>query len=144
MLGFDNHNGSEPVGYFPSKTVGELRTGAEKVKFGGYIYSKRGDYTSPPMGSRYFSRPPKYDQTCFMIQVAVILPEFQLTVPPDLVQTAESRCYFEGDHSLKAGKEAYTFILADLVAPRIAVHLHQHKIISKNMFIDCTYAIELL
>ena len=110
MLGFDNHNGSESVGYFPSKTVGELRTGAEKVKFGGYVYSKRGDYTSPPMGSRYFSRPPIYDQTCFMIQVAVILPEFQLTVPPDLVQTAESRCYFEGDHSLKAGKEAYTFI----------------------------------
>ena len=72
--------------------------------------SKRGDYTSPPMGSRYFSRPPIYDQTCFMIQVAVILPEFQLTVPPDHVQTAESRCYFEGDHSLKAGKEAYTFI----------------------------------
>ena len=72
MLGFDNHNGSEPVGYFPSKTVGELRTGAEKVKFGGYIYSKRGDYTSPPLGSRYFSRPPIYDQTCFMIQVAVI------------------------------------------------------------------------
>ena len=106
--------------------------------------SKRGDYTSPPMGSRYFSRPPIYDQTCFMIQVAVILPEFQLTVPTDHVQTAESRCYFEGDHSLKAGKEAYTFILADLVAPRIAVHLHQHKIISKNIFIDCTYAIELL
>ena len=61
------------------------------------------------MGSGYFSRPPIYDQTCFMIQVAVLEPEFQLNIPPDHVQTAESRCYFE-DHSLKAGKEAYTFI----------------------------------
>jgi len=48
----------------------------EKVKFGGYVYSKRGDYASPSMGSGYFSRPPIYDQTYFMIQVTVLEPEF--------------------------------------------------------------------
>ena len=50
-----------------------------------------------------------YQRTANMINVRYIDNKYQLVDSPNDIQTAESHCYLEGDHSYEDDKVGYTF-----------------------------------
>ena len=78
------------------------------MKWGGYVFTQPGDETSPQMGSGKFDNG-IYQRTAYMTNVQYIDANNQLVHSPNNIQTAESRCYLEGDQSYKDDKVGYTF-----------------------------------
>ena len=78
------------------------------MKWGGYVFTQPGDETSPQMGSGEFDNE-IYQRTANMINVRYIDNKYELVNSPNDIQTAESRCYLEGDQSYKDDKVGYTF-----------------------------------
>jgi len=97
-----------PIGYFSNKLFTKLSDGADTLKWGGYVFTQPGDETSPQMGSGKFDNE-IYQRTANMINVRYIDNKYELVNSPNDIQTAESRCYLEGDQSYKDDKVGYTF-----------------------------------
>ena len=101
-----------PVGYFPDKLFFELNSGADTLKWGGYVFTPPSDNASPQMGSGEFDDD-IYQRTAYMTNVQYVGANNQLVRSPNDIQTAESRCYLEGDESYKDETIGHTFCFGE-------------------------------
>ena len=98
----------DPVGYFPDKLFFELNSGADTLKWGGYVFTGPNDNASPQMGSGKFDNG-EYQRTAYMTNVQYLDANNQLVHLPNNIQITESRCFLEGDESYKDDTIGYTF-----------------------------------
>ncbi|XP_075665674.1 protein neprosin-like [Castanea sativa] len=102
------NNDLHPIGYFPDALFFELNSGADTLKWGGYVFTGPNDKSSLQMGSGKFDIG-IYQRTAFMTNVQYVGASNLLVQSPNDIQTAESRCYLVGDESYKDDTLGYTF-----------------------------------
>ncbi|XP_049389451.1 uncharacterized protein LOC125853755 [Solanum stenotomum] len=98
------------IGFWPETIFNELRNGSQTIRYGGQVYTPAGE-PSPPMGnSKFNGGDPHY--TCYMRQVLYGVGDNQDVQPDEsLVQTHQSRCYYEGsEHNARDSYWDYYFL----------------------------------
>lgn len=97
----------DPVGYWPKEIIGV----ADTARWGGYVFSLPNDASTPPMGSGHFENG-MYRRTCHVAQITVVNGTQDVIFPDNTyIVQAQSRCYLEGDNSLKSDQlYQYSFL----------------------------------
>lgn len=98
---------TQMLGYWPASLFTTLKDGADKISFGGQVYTPTDN--SPPMGSGDFFGG-NYPKTCYMHQVAVLNNQATHMSPDSShVEEVDSRCYYEGYEELSQ-EDGYRFL----------------------------------
>lgn len=87
----------DSVGHWLKEIMGVANT----VRWGRCVFSLPNDKSTPPMGSGHFKG--MSQRTCFMAQITAVNGTQDVVYHDNAyIRRAESRCYPEGDNSLKS------------------------------------------
>ncbi|XP_068655808.1 protein neprosin-like [Aristolochia californica] len=87
------------VGFWPGRLFNHMKEKAEKVMWGGEVYSEHGiDF--PPMGSGYHSKQ-GWEKACFIKNIGVVKDRNERSdAPLDTITFVDSKCYSVTDEGI--------------------------------------------